>query len=329
MQDPSPLISVIVPVYNVEQYLEQCLDSIIGQSYPHLEIILVNDGSTDRSGAICNEYATRDKRIKVIHKENDGSPSSTRNAGLNAMTGDYVSFVDSDDWIEPEMYHDLVRLMENKKHLDLVKFGAIKKPKHLNKRGDYGLREYTSLKGYMMAGCDDVVWNALYRSDLLRDIRFMEGIVCEDLHFTYLLFSRPQLKFGVYNRRYYHYRAARPGSIMSSKGLKLKSDMLLLWEDLLNRITDNRDIAILMCISNLRAMEIGMIKSYKRGVYTLDDLEFCQKVIRQGWQLVRQYPIPTDWDFVGLMTYIKCPLLYWLLVKPLRYIQGGKFLVHK
>lgn len=95
----NPLVSVVVPVYNVASYLEQCLDSVVNQTYKNLEIILVDDGSTDGSGAICDRYAEKDSRIQVIHKENGGL-SSARNVGLERITGEWALFVDSDDWIE-------------------------------------------------------------------------------------------------------------------------------------------------------------------------------------------------------------------------------------
>lgn len=99
-------ISVIVPVYNVEDYLEECINSILGQTYKNLEIILVDDGSTDNSSKICDIYEKKDKRIKVIHKENGGL-SSARNEGLKYRTGEYISFVDSDDFIDKTMYEKL------------------------------------------------------------------------------------------------------------------------------------------------------------------------------------------------------------------------------
>lgn len=110
--DNFPLISIIVPVYNVETFLRQCLDSIVTQTYKNLEIILVDDGSTDNSGKVCDEYAERDRRIKVIHKSNSGV-SSARNVGLNVATGKYIGFVDGDDWIEPDMYEYLLSLCQN------------------------------------------------------------------------------------------------------------------------------------------------------------------------------------------------------------------------
>lgn len=108
LNQPSPLISVIVPFYNVESYARKCIESIQAQTYKNLEIILVDDGSPDRCGEICDEYAARDPRIKVIHKKNGGL-SSARNSALEIATGKYIGFVDSDDWIEPQMYEKMLQ----------------------------------------------------------------------------------------------------------------------------------------------------------------------------------------------------------------------------
>lgn len=108
----SDLVSVIVPVYNVEKYLARCLDSIINQTYTNLEIILVDDGSKDSSGQICDEYAAKDQRIKVIHKQNGGL-SSARNAGLDIASGSYIEFVDSDDWIDKDTVKENLELIIN------------------------------------------------------------------------------------------------------------------------------------------------------------------------------------------------------------------------
>lgn len=112
-------VSVIVPVYNVESYLEQCLDSIVDQTYSNLEIILVNDGSTDRSGRICDEFAEKDSRINVIHQKNAGV-SSARNSGIEVATGDYITFVDSDDWLDTEMYRKMTEAAKSVKFADLI-----------------------------------------------------------------------------------------------------------------------------------------------------------------------------------------------------------------
>lgn len=104
------VISVIVPIYNTEKYLAKCLDSLINQTFQRLEIILIDDGSTDNSGQICDEYAVKDDRIKVIHKTN-GGVSSARNAGLDVVTGSYIAFVDPDDYIDSDMYEVLYKVV--------------------------------------------------------------------------------------------------------------------------------------------------------------------------------------------------------------------------
>lgn len=109
-----PLVSVIVPVYNTEKYLEKCIGSLLGQSYGNLEIILVNDGSTDKSGRICEEYARKDSRVRVIHKDN-GGVSDARNSGLRAASGTYLCFLDSDDYTEPGTVEHAVQVAETEK----------------------------------------------------------------------------------------------------------------------------------------------------------------------------------------------------------------------
>ena len=106
------LISIIVPVYNVESYLEKCIESIIHQTYKNLQIVLINDGSVDQSGKICDAYAKQDERIQVVHQENKGV-SNARNKGLSVAKGKYIAFCDADDWIEPDMYEYLYQLMQN------------------------------------------------------------------------------------------------------------------------------------------------------------------------------------------------------------------------
>lgn len=111
MENPS--ISIIVPVYNIEEYLPRCIESILRQTYTNLQLVLVDDGSKDRSGALCDEYAKKDSRILVVHKENGGS-SSARNRGIEVATGEYLGFVDSDDYVEPDMYGKMVTaILEN------------------------------------------------------------------------------------------------------------------------------------------------------------------------------------------------------------------------
>lgn len=171
------MISIIVPVYNVEKHIKKCLDSIVNQTYKDLEIILVDDGSPDSSGAICDEYAKNDSRIKVIHKENGGQ-SSARNMGLDLASGEYVGFVDSDDTIELDAYEKLYNAISgvdiaigghNEVKENEVKTCASKIKKDLNEE---------ELWQEIFGRLNNATWNKLYRRDLIKDIRF-------DLHFMH------------------------------------------------------------------------------------------------------------------------------------------------
>lgn len=187
-QGNQPLISIVVPVYKVEKYLRKCVESILAQTYTKIEVILVDDGSADNSPAICDEYACKDSRVKVIHKKNSGV-SDARNEGLNVARGDYIGFVDSDDWIEPRMYEVLLDKIRSSdadvavcdyamRNIvdDNVKYampGELK-DKCLNKTEL--IREAMQPYGGFFA----VVWNKLYRKSVLKDIRFPSGKHVED-----------------------------------------------------------------------------------------------------------------------------------------------------
>ena len=181
------LISVIVPVYNVEKYLKRCVDSLLRQSYPELEIILVDDGSTDDSGKLCDELALTDKRIKVVHQKNRGL-GPARNTGMDHMSGEYVAFVDSDDWIEPDMYRHMLSAM-SEHHCDVATCGrkTVTDEKTIGYvfclptvqvlHGREIIKKYLLQQDMNMAACDK-----LFKASLFDDIRFPgEHLVSEDI----------------------------------------------------------------------------------------------------------------------------------------------------
>jgi glycosyltransferase involved in cell wall biosynthesis len=183
-------ISVIVPVYNVAPYLKRCVNSICKQTYRELEILLIDDGSVDESGVICDELAKTDDRIRVIHQENGGL-SSARNTGLNQCTGEYIAFVDSDDWISPIMIETLYRLC-TRYAAQIAECGY-----HLVYKN--GIREETKCTGQVME-CDAIeairllhmwkffrstVWNKLYHCSVLKGMQFPVGKLHEDEFFTW------------------------------------------------------------------------------------------------------------------------------------------------
>lgn len=185
-----PKISVIVPVYKVEKTLDKCVESIIGQTYKNLEIILVDDGSPDNCPAMCDGWAEKDSRIRVIHKEN-GGVSSARNAALDIATGDYIGFVDSDDWIEPEMYSSLIqKISESGKNIALCSYYAVEisgeryecrcvADKEVLDKDDY-------FRFIVLGGYGGYIWNRLYDADILKEVRFDEDIwYSEDLLFNF------------------------------------------------------------------------------------------------------------------------------------------------
>ena len=190
-------ISVIVPIYKVEKYIHRCIDSIINQTYKNLEIILVDDGSPDSCPRICDEYAKKDKRIKVIHKENGGL-SDARNKGVDIATGDYIAFVDSDDYIHPNMYEVLIyELEKNNSDIALCKYKIVYEKSKIKTEIDgkfevYSLNNLQALDSmYGKDGVDFIVaWNKLYKKDLFNKIRYPVGKIHEDEYTTYkLLFA--------------------------------------------------------------------------------------------------------------------------------------------
>lgn len=217
------LISVIVPVYNVEQYLRPCLDSLLGQTYRELEILLIDDGSPDGSGAICDEYAEKDGRIRVFHTENRGV-SAARNLGLKEAKGDYIGFVDSDDWIEPEMYELLTRNLEETGS-DVSICGIYYENLKLGKKAfsaETVFRDGEILEALMAKKITVHIWNKLYRRKVLDHVSFPEGIVFEDEYFIFDAMDSAET-VSLITPQLYHYRK-REQSISTTRNAKTLID---------------------------------------------------------------------------------------------------------
>ncbi len=228
------LISVIIPVYKVEAFLERCLTSVIKQTYRNLEIILVDDGSPDNCPQMCEEWAARDSRIRVIHKENGGL-SSARNAGMDIASGDYIGFVDSDDWIEPEMYERLYTLLSGSGadmslcDIQLDKYERpIRQPKHI-KAEIWGRKEcldcFFRINGEKS---NTGVYRYLLDKRAFGNYRFVEGMVNEDVHAAYFFSSRCR-KAAVTNEVFYHY-FQNPKGITLNTFSDNKLDFIKMWE---------------------------------------------------------------------------------------------------
>ena len=188
-----PLISVILPVYRVEKYLDRCLQSITEQTYRNLEIILVDDGSPDNSGAICDTWAEKDPRIVVIHQENRGG-GPARNAALDIASGELLAFVDSDDYIAPDMFSHLYDLMETGADVAECEFLETGDDNAVFPQDEYTVTAYTPVEAMCFHIRDtqfrQLIWNKLYRRSLAEGVRFPAGTKIDDEYFTYKLLGK-------------------------------------------------------------------------------------------------------------------------------------------
>lgn len=196
------LISVVVPVYNAEKFLDRCMESILGQTYSELEIILVNDGSTDNSGSLCEGYAEKDNRVRVIHKENGGS-SSARNRGIEAASGAYIGFVDSDDYLEPSMYQLLIKVLQDEKAVmaqvmssDFDEAGNLIKGPYRDSGNVTYITRVEMFRLLMLHVGDSSFCTKLIQGDFMRQYRFPENRLNED--FELILDMLPNIA-GVYS----------------------------------------------------------------------------------------------------------------------------------
>lgn len=209
-----PLISVIVPIYKVEAYLDDCVNSLLRQTLKNIEIILVDDGSPDRCGEMCDVYAAKDKRIRVIHQENQGL-SAARNAGIDAAQADYLMFVDSDDWVEENFCsHPYELALEH--HADLVVFQHQRTTRPFQSCDEpSGPIDEATLQKLMLYKIGCYAWNKLYRRTLFDTVRFPVGKVYEDIAVTHILVHKANRLY-YSNKILYHYRI-RPYSIVTGQ----------------------------------------------------------------------------------------------------------------
>ena len=204
------LISVIIPIYNVEQYINQCLQSICMQSYKNLEIILVDDGSSDHCPEMCDEWAEKDSRIHVIHKKNGGL-SEARNVGISCAKGEYIAFVDSDDWVEKDLYQKLWNeLHKNNAQIAACRIVKVfeatsEEQKIYSEQKIFTSKEalQTLLKGQDFCA---VAWNKLYRRKCICRIDFPVGKTHEDEFWTYQVFGKAKTIVKIERKLYYYFQ---------------------------------------------------------------------------------------------------------------------------
>ena len=260
-------ISVIIPAYNVKPYIKKCVKSVINQSYTNLEIIIIDDGSTDGTSNICDEIEKLDNRIIVLHQSNKGL-SEARNAGLNIATGEWVAFLDSDDWVDSRMYEHLLKLAI-KYNADIsscssrnVYKGAIPSEQTERERV-YVFKNEEIIEGLITQEMIRYeVWNKLWKRDLISDTRFVPGQISEDVHFDRILFLKTNMIVHS-NKIYHNYLISRPGNTNST----FKKARMCVYDEFEQMLFDVKDNSVLKNIVAVLAMKFA-INMYVESIKT-------------------------------------------------------------
>lgn len=328
-------ISVIIPVYNVEKYIRKCIESVCGQTYRNLEIILIDDGSPDKSGAICDEYAATDSRIKVIHTEN-GGVSRARNIGLDMATGKYIGFIDSDDYIKPGMYETLACRME-KEDADTAICGFIS----VNEEGEVLPDKQIPMPANDMvmtreeavrqlAGSDYVcfitVTNRLYRKEVFQKIRFPEKKRYEDEYIAHHVLWKCR-KVIVLNEPQYYY-VHHSDSFMEQEYALIRIDCADAWLERAQFAHENNidELLAYSCKKAMNLIGVGYQKLDRRRP------EVSEKIKQLRHKTMKFYPkvlfsrasAKDKISFTLFMLHIKC----YVFIKDKCYLTAKDYLLN-
>lgn len=266
-----PLISVIVPVYKVERYLDKCVQSIVNQTYQNLEIILVDDGSPDSCPQLCEKWRNKDTRVNVIHQTN-GGVSNARNCGMKIASGEYISFVDSDDALAPELYEKVMSIFE-KYSVDIVTFDCERVTEDGKKLGgteiitDRLITSADALKEMIQGNICEYAWNKVYRADVLNGIWFPSGRYFEDSAVMYQIFIRAKQIYTLNERLYYYLQ--RSDSIVATMNAKKLSD---LYQARKERYDTLKTIDSTLAELAFSKVALNAIRLYDRSLWEQDDI---------------------------------------------------------
>lgn len=314
-----PEVSVIVPIYNVEDYLDRCIESILGQTFTDYELILVDDGSLDNCGKICDQWKKKDKRIHVIHKENGGL-SSARNAGLDICRGKYINFVDSDDWLPSDSLQYLYDLRK-KYHAD---FSIASNLRVHNKAGliqeQYSEKELTQrefLTKFFKIGTQENVqytWAKLYKRELFDHVRFPEGLIDEDVPVTFLIALQSN-KIAYSTKVVYFYFFNSKG-ITDEKFNDRKFDLITVWDIVCNEAQRSGDEWIISgALLNRKRADFGILMdlaisniSWKNKVKYLPKMKENINALRKNAIELCKMKIPLSRK-IFIVCFSKCCIL--------------------
>lgn len=341
-------VSIIVPVYNVDKYLRRCIESIMNQTLKEIEIILVDDGSTDKSSMICDEYAKLDNRIKIIHKANGGL-SDARNKGLDMVRGKYIGFVDSDDFVSIDMFN---HLYNNSINADIVSCEYIKFysddyrnfKKNSKKIKMKEFNNVEALENYFGEYHDKreiqtVVWNKIYKKELFEDIRFPFGKLYEDGYVTYKLLYKSRKIVHLYEELYYYFQ--REDSLVRSefslKVLKSYDDRREMFKFLYDKVPSINNRSAQLYIDKYFTLYKQIIKSKSKDA---DIILFKYKIkneLKQDKRLIMEAEISSKLKLKVLLFIINYRFIYLFeytnkkisLIKNIRNNMKNKIKLHK
>lgn len=306
-------LSVIVPVYNAEEFLEECILHIVNQTYKNLEILLVNDGSTDKSVEIINEYCRKDSRIRCINQKNSGV-SSARNAGIDAASGEYITFVDSDDYPELEMCERLMTLI--KKYAVSMAVCSFHRCKERSNKNVFDKKISNVDVFYEMAVLGQIEsypWGKIYKRDLFDGIKYPEGKVYEDVFITFKLIEKAKY-VAFTNAEMYFYRINK-NSITRSNYKKHDIDLVYSSEEFLEFLEKKQyKKAALKQRDAVTRNAIAIIrKMFSANQYYEDQIRYCHEIICKGYPqyLKSQFKISSKLFGIAVMVSPKGLFYFW------------------
>ena len=274
------MVSIIVPVYNSSDYINRCIDSVIGQKYADIEVVIIDDGSNDDSLAICKDIASKDSRVKVFSQPNSGA-SLARNRGLDIATGGYVMFVDSDDWIAPDMIEIMMSVFQANPEIQIVQTRVPGDMK--DREGDQVLSGAQAVK-YLLEGSWWGPVCKLIRRELISGVRFPEATISEDYLFNYQLFNNSECVY--YLDKCYYHRTDRPDSLSKIQLSKRKFDEFYNVKEVRDRVSIDYPQYKLLADSHLACTCLKLLflifENRAEKQYT-DEMELVLDCIRDNY----------------------------------------------
>lgn len=324
MMQSEKLISVIVTAYNIEQYLPRCMDSLLAQTYENLEIIVVDDGSTDGTPEICDSYAEKSGKVQVIHKEN-GGPSAARNAGVKVAKGEYIGYVDGDDWIEPEMYEEMLHAcLTTDAQIAICTYRQVGKGseeihptgKIIELTKDKALDWYIS--GHPKYHIYHSVWSKLFDRNIIQNISFQEGRKSEDIMYTTWALTKAS-KCVFLDTPYYNYVMDREDSIMHTKLAERRfQDEIPFWKEQRGYLEGMgmHDLASKACYQFYKRMLFYYVDFRQQGMkQQAGELAMLVKSEKKKIYAVYKESYVTAGDKVRMKVFLMSPGFYYRIVR--------------